>query len=303
MKPSPFTLLRPTQSALPLLIDSPHSGTFYPGDFAAKATLTNLRTAEDTHVDTLFASAVDLGATLLCANYPRAYIDCNRGERDIDISIISDTWNSVVEASEKTKLGYGLIWRKLDDGSDIYSRRLTAEEVQRRIDQVYRPYWRALTDEVKRLRQEFGLLIHFNCHSMPSRATRASALPHGTPHADVVLGDRGGSTCAPWVIDALATAFQAHGLQVKRNDPYQGVEIVRAIGRPLERCHSVQIEINRALYMDEGTRERGPSYRQVEQLIHRVLQQVIDEISKQTAPQPTIKYQPKQSNIQGLKTK
>jgi N-formylglutamate deformylase len=277
----PFTLLRPSQHALPLLLDSPHSGTFYPDDFAAAVPIDALRTAEDTHVDVLFADAVDLGATMLCANYPRAYIDCNRSEHDIDTSMLSDAWHRAVDVSEKTKLGYGLIWRKLDDGRDIYSRRLTAAEVKSRIDNVYRPYWRALLDEAQHLHRKFGTLFHFNCHSMPSRATHASHLPQGTPHADIVLGDRLGSTCAPWVIDALDAAFRAQGLQVKRNDPYQGVEIVRALGRPREHFHSIQIEINRALYMNEATRERNAAFAPMAQLIHGVLQQFMDEISQQ----------------------
>jgi N-formylglutamate deformylase len=276
----PFTLLRPSHRALPLLLDSPHSGTFYPDDFAAAVPIDALRTAEDTHVDALFADAVDLGATMLYANYPRAYIDCNRSERDIDISMLSDAWHGAIEVSEKTTLGYGLIWRKLDDGRDIYSRQLTAAEVQRRIENVYRPYWRALIDEAQRLHREFGVLYHFNCHSMPARATHASHLPRGTPHADIVLGDRCGSTCAPRVIDALGAAFRAQGLQVKRNDPYQGVEIVRALGRPREHFHSIQIEINRALYMNEATRERNASFMQIAELIRRVLQQFIEDIAQ-----------------------
>jgi N-formylglutamate deformylase len=280
MMPPPFTLLRPAKNAIPLLLDSPHSGTFYPDDFAAVAPLDALRTAEDTHVDSLFADAVDLGATMLCAHYPRAYIDCNRSERDIDTSMLSDKWHGAIQASEKTKLGYGLIWRKLDDGRDIYSRQLTAAEVQRRIEDIYRPYWRALIDEAQRLHREFGVLYHFNCHSMPARATHASHLPRGTPHADIVLGDRCGSTCAPWVTDALDAAFRAQGLQVKRNDPYQGVEIVRALGRPREHFHSIQIEINRGLYMDEATRERNASFMQIAELIRRVLQQFIANIAQ-----------------------
>jgi N-formylglutamate deformylase len=276
----PFTLLRPSQHALPLLLDSPHSGTFYPDDFAAAVPIDALRTAEDTHVDVLFADAVDLGATMLCANYPRAYIDCNRSEHDIDTSMLSDAWHRAVDVSEKTKLGYGLIWRKLDDGRDIYSRRLTAAEVKSRIDNVYRPYWRALLDEAQHLHRKFGALFHFNCHSMPARATHASHLPHGTLHADIVLGDRLGSTCAPWVIEALESAFRAQGLQVKRNDPYQGVEIVRALGRPHEGFHSIQIEINRGLYMDEATRERNAAFAEIAELIRRVLQQFIANIAQ-----------------------
>jgi N-formylglutamate deformylase len=276
MTPPPFALRRPERAAIPLLLDSPHSGTFYPEDFRASAPLAALRTAEDTHVEALFADAVGLGATLICANYPRAYIDCNRRSDDIDEVLLDAAWPKAVSPSDKTKLGYGLVWRRLDDGSDIYSRKLDVREIQARIDCVHTPYWSALVGEADRLHRRFGVLYHLNCHSMPSRATCASHLPRGTPHADVVLGDRDGSTCDPAFVDALTHAFRAQGFSVKINDPYKGVEIVRAIGRPRERRHSVQIEINRALYMNEATRERSAQFDTLRAALNRGLAQAIE---------------------------
>jgi N-formylglutamate deformylase len=278
MMPPPFVLRRPERAPIPLLLDSPHSGTFYPEDFRASAPLAALRTAEDTHVEALFADAVQLGATLLCAHYPRAYIDCNRRIDDIDESLLDAAWPTTISPSDKTKLGYGLVWRRLDDGSDIYSRKLGVHEIQARIDRVYTPYWNALVHEADQLHRRFGVLYHLNCHSMPSHATCASHLPRGTPHADIVLGDRDGSTCDPAFVDALAKAFRAQGFSVKINDPYKGVEIVRALGRPRERQHSVQIELNRALYMNETTRERSGEFEALRALLDRALTRVISEV-------------------------
>jgi N-formylglutamate deformylase len=202
-----YSLHLPSVEAIPLLLDSPHSGTHYPEDFAVSANRDTLRTAEDTHVEALFSHAPSIGATLLCARYPRTYIDCNRRVDDIDESMLDGTWPGKVNASEKTKLGYGLVWRLLDDGEDIYSRKLSIGELQHRIACAYAPYWAALRNEAARLHERFNVLYHLNCHSMPSVATCASSLPRGTPHADVVIGDRDGTTSEPVFVDLLASAF------------------------------------------------------------------------------------------------
>jgi N-formylglutamate deformylase len=277
-----YSLELPSGEAIPLLLDSPHSGTHYPEDFAASATRDSLRTAEDTHVEALFAHAPSLGATLLCARYPRAYIDCNRRVDDIDESMLDGTWPGAVNASEKTKLGYGLVWGKLDDGENIYSRQLSISELQHRIDCAYAPYWAALRNEAARLYERFDVLYHLNCHSMPSTATCASRLPRGTPHADVVIGDRDGTTAEAAFVDMLANAFRAQGLRVAINDPYKGVEIVRAIGAPSRRRHSAQIEINRALYMDERTREKSAGFAAVRDVVTNVLKTIGAEIGATT---------------------
>jgi N-formylglutamate deformylase len=272
--PPPFELFRPAVKPIPLLLDSPHSGTFYPEDFASSARLSLLRTAEDTHVERLFANAVHIGATLLVANYPRAYVDCNRRADDIDPLLLNEPWPNESHVSEKSKLGYGLIWRKLDSGVEVYDRRLSAAEIQSRIDRVYRPYWGALCSEADHLHQKFGVLYHLNCHSMPARATHASHLPFGTPHADIVLGDRDGTSCDRALVELMASSFKAAGLSVKINDPYKGVEIVRAMGNAAHKKHSIQIEINRALYMDENTRETHRGFAELQQSIDKMLRTV-----------------------------
>lgn len=263
-----------TASHLPLVLDSPHSGTWYPPDFAAAQPLAALRSAEDTHVDALFASATQYGATLVAAEFPRCYIDCNRTLDDIDASLLMSPWPSPLSASNKSTLGYGLVWRKLDDGSDIYDRQLSVDEVQTRITTCYVPYWRALRKAISSLRDRYGVVWHLNCHSMPSHATHASHLPLGTPHADIVLGDRDGRTCDRALRDMLSTAFRAAGLSVRHNDPYKGVALVNTFGNPAANCHSIQIEVNRALYMDEQTREPNAGYATLRLVIEQVLRQV-----------------------------
>ncbi|MGL4230103.1 MAG: N-formylglutamate amidohydrolase [Casimicrobium sp.] len=272
--PPAYELHTPLGRPIPLLLDSPHSGTFYPEDFRANVPLALLRTAEDTHVDKLVASAVDVGAILLAANYPRAYIDCNRSAYDIDLAMLDQPWTLEAKPSDKARLGYGLIWRKLDSGEDIYDRKLSVAEVRSRIDRVHAPYWGALRKEAAYLRQKFGVLYHLNCHSMPARATYASHLARGTPHADIVLGDRDGSTCDPTFVELIAASFRKFGLTVKINDPYKGVEIVREIGHPQSNTHSVQVEVNRSLYMDEYTRERNEGFFQLQRAISEVLRSI-----------------------------
>ncbi len=265
---------RPTRPPIPLVLDSPHSGVRYPRDFRAAQPLHALRTAEDTHVDALYASAPRYGATLICAEFPRCYVDCNRAPDDLDTRLLDAAWHKRISPSDKSRLGYGLIWRRLDDGSDIYDRALTPEEIEARIDQCYQPYWRALSMAVHEAHQFFGVCYHINCHSMPSHSTHASHLPVGTPHADVVLGDRDGSTCSAEFLRVIEDGFSRAGLSVKRNDPYKGVELVRAFGRPKEKLHSVQIEVNRALYMNETTRERNAGFDALRTVIEDVLKRV-----------------------------
>jgi N-formylglutamate deformylase len=280
---APVRLLRPRGNAIPLVLDSPHSGTRYPADFRAMQPLHALRTAEDTHVDALFSHAPAFGATLVCAGFPRCYIDCNRLPSDIDQSLLLAPWPGPISVSEKTRLGYGLIWRRLDDGRDIYDRQLSVQEVQARIDRCHAPYWQALRDEIRAARERFGVVYHLNCHSMPSRATHASHLRVGTPHADIVLGDRDGTSCDPALADCIGQSFLRAGLSVKRNDPYEGVALVQAFGDPENNAHSLQVEINRSLYMNETTREPNANFAAMQQIVDSTLADAADWIAQRAA--------------------
>ena len=258
-------------TAIPLVFDSPHSGRHYPADFDYACDFQHLRKAEDTDVDDLYSFAPALGATLVSAEFPRSYLDPNRRIEDIDTSMIDGRWLGPVDLSPKTKSGIGLIWRVLDDNSPIYARQLSVAEVARRIERCHVTYWAAVTRAIDAAHAAHGRVAHVNCHSMPAVAGTLSWVKTGTPFADIVLGDRDGSTCAPEMTALLAAAFRAEGLSVAINDPYKGVELVKRFGRPHEKRHSIQIELNRKLYMDEATRERNANYGALKASLGRVM--------------------------------
>lgn len=261
---------------IPLVLDSPHSGTHYPADFGFSCDISQLRMAEDTDIDDLYDFTPELGATLVCAEFPRSYLDPNRRVEDMDTSLIDGRWPHPVDQSPKTQSGIGLIWRLLGDNSPIYSRKLSVTEVSLRISQCHAPYWAAVTHAIDAALEQHGRVLHVNCHSMPAEAGPSSWVKLGTQFADVVLGDRDGSTCAPAFTALLADAFRHEGLSVAINDPYKGVELVKRFGRPQEGRHSIQIELNRKLYMNEATRERSANYPVLNASLERVMGKLAD---------------------------
>ncbi len=202
--------------------------------------------------------------------FPRAYIDANRSLADIDPALLADAWPAPLTPSRKTEQGIGLVWRIARGGAPMYDRRLTADEVQRRIDRWYLPYHEAVAAEIDALHGAFGAVWHVNCHSMPAVGD-ANADDPGRERADFVLGDRDGTTCAPEFTARVAETITGLGYSVAINDPYKGVELVRKHGRPAARRHSLQIEINRRLYMDEATLEPNAHYADLEADLERVL--------------------------------
>lgn len=248
------------EASAPLVLDSPHSGTTYPPDFAANANYGALRTAEDTWVDDLWGDATAYGVPLLAAQFPRAYIDANRAEEEIDPLLLSEEWPGKRVDSPKVKLGKGLIWRMLDDGTPLYDRKLSIEEVQHRIESCWRPYYAQLSALIDAAHARFGKVWHINCHSMPSVAGAFATDQPGLVHPDFVLGDRDGTTGDPAFREFVAANLRARGYHVTVNDPYKGVELVRRFGHPAEGRNSLQIEINRNLYMDEVTLRPSANY-------------------------------------------
>jgi N-formylglutamate deformylase len=259
-------------AAIPLVLDSPHSGVQYPADFDYACEFALLRKAEDTDVDDLFGTAAALGATLVCAEFPRSYIDPNRRVEDIDIEMVEGHWPHKVDHSPKTKSGIGLIWRLLDKDLPLYSRKLSVAEVEARIASCHVPYWRAVRSAIDHAYTTHRKVFHINCHSMPEEAGGLSWVARGTKFADVVLGDRDGTTCSPEFTMMLHEAFRDEGLSVAINDPYKGVELVKQFGKPRENRHSIQIEINRRLYMNEKTRDRNANYTALKASINRILE-------------------------------
>ena len=267
----------PATAAVPLVLDSPHSGEHYPDDFDHAPPRAVVRQAEDTHVSRLYGFAPQLGATLIEANFPRAYIDANRSLDDIDPAMLADAWPTPLAASAKTAKGIGLLWRIARDGAPMYGRKLTAAEVRRRIDRWYRPYHAALAAELDAMHRAFGAVWHVNCHSMPAVGDAYSD-DAGRTRKDFVLGDRDGTTCAPEFTVLVAETLAGLGYSVAINDPYKGVEIVRRYGRPGEHRHSLQIELNRRLYMNETTLEPTQGFAALEADLERMLAIVGDYV-------------------------
>ena len=266
-----FRVHEPPGDAIPLVLDSPHSGTDYPLDFEHAAPRAIVRQAEDTFVAELYECAPRYGATLVEALFPRAYIDPNRHIGDIDTELLSDAWSGPVLPSRKTELGIGLVWRLARADVPMYDRKLSAAEISSRITGCYAPYHAAVAAALDRRHAEFGTVWHINCHSMPAIGDAMSDDP-GRARADIVLGDRDGSTCEPEFTAFAKETLSRLGYRVAVNDPYKGVELVRMHGRPRERRHSLQIEINRMLYMDEATLEKHAGFATLQRKLAQFLE-------------------------------
>ncbi len=222
-----------------------------------------VRRAEDTHVARLWRGALRHGATLIEACFPRAYIDPNRSLDDLDPDLLAEAWDGPLTRSRKTEQGIGLVWRLARGGVPMYARKLRAAEIRRRIDDFYLPYHAVLATELDAMHDRFGAVWHIDCHSMPAVGDVNSDDP-GRMRADFVLGDRDGTTCAAEFTAAVAAALRGMGYGVAINDPYKGVEIVRRHGRPTSGRHSLQIEVNRRLYMNEETLAPNAGYAALE---------------------------------------
>jgi N-formylglutamate amidohydrolase len=255
----PFEILTPVEQALPFIVNTPHSGRIYPEAFVAMTRLDpmGLRRSEDSFVDMLFAGAPALGAPLLKANFPRAYLDVNREPYELDPRMFDGRLPSFANTrSMRVAGGLGSIPRIVGDGQEIYRNRLTVTDAMHRIDTIYRPYHRALRCLLQQTHRRFGEAILFDCHSMPSASLGTETMPR----PDIVLGDRYGTSCAAVLIDSVQTALEEMGYHVARNRPYAGGFITEHYGQPASSIHVLQIEINRALYMNEETLEPKPQF-------------------------------------------
>jgi N-formylglutamate amidohydrolase len=255
----PFVLIEPLHRSAPLIFASPHSGRRYPADLMAQTRigLLSLRRSEDAYVDELFAGAAAHGASLLSATVARAYIDLNRDPIELDPDMFEERLPPAsAAATPRVQAGLGAIPRVTGDGQSIYRRKLTLAEAERRMHAVYRPYHAALANLVEQTRAAFGCAVLVDCHSMPSCARGAQA-------PDVVLGDRFGASCHPSVTALAEATLRRLGYRVARNAPFAGGHITQSYGRPLSRVHALQIEINRALYVDERTLERTNGFTRI----------------------------------------
>lgn len=257
---NPLEVRGPGAPALPLVLDSPHSGYHFPGDFDAAVSESELRESEDCFVDELFAAGPEMGAPLLAALWPRTYLDPNRHAGDVDLELIRGPWPGEYRPSGKARVGKALIWRTLEDGRPIYTRKLSPETVRQRIERFHSPYHFSIRNLIDNSMNKFGKAYHLNCHSMRSVAGKQSEDGEGNVRADFVLGDRDGTTCDPVFTGLVRATLAGMGYNVKVNDPYKGVELVRAYSDPKAGRHSLQIEINKRLYMDEATLQKAAGF-------------------------------------------
>jgi N-formylglutamate amidohydrolase len=260
MDPQLLILHGPGQPLRPVVLDSPHSGHRFPADFGAAVSDFDLRDGEDCFIDQLWLPATGRGIPLLAAQFPRTYLDVNRHAGDIDLALLDETWPDDHVPSGKAGIGKALVWRTLDDGRAIYDRRLPVAEVQARIARCHRPYHQALRGLMDAAHARFGVVYHLNCHSMNAVSGLMGEGGAGVPRADMVLGDRDGTTCAPEFTAFVREVLAGQGYEVAVNDPFKGVELVRAHSDPAAGRHSLQLEVNKRLYMTEATRERHAGY-------------------------------------------
>ena len=249
-----FETLAPVEQRLPFVFNSPHSGRTYTPAFMERTRLDvrSVRRSEDAFIADLFGGVVHLGCPLLAAHFPRAWLDVNREPYELDPRMFDAPLPPHANTrSLRVAGGLGTVPRVVAEGQYLYAGRLRVAEALERIEQVYRPYHDALRRLMAKTCVQFGYAVLVDCHSMPSN-WHGGALG-GKVRPDVVVGDRYGTSCAPELTRTFMDAFAARGYRVTRNKPYAGGFITEHYGRPLKGLHAVQIEINRALYMDERT--------------------------------------------------
>ncbi len=262
----------------PLLYDSPHSGRFYPLDFHGGAPRVELRRGEDAYVDELLAGTPALGATLLAATHPRCYIDVNRAESDIDAALLGEPWPATLPPlapTDKSARGLGLIRRYVTPGVEAQDRLLTVGDVQQRVGVVYQPYHSALHSLVDEIRATCGVVWHIDWHSMKSVGNAMTPDGAGAARADFVVSDRLGASAAPRVTNAVCDALRSYGYSVSVNDPYTGGTIVQRYGNPAAGVHSVQVEVNRRLYLNEAVVERNDGFTALAAKLDRLTQALV----------------------------
>jgi len=262
----------------PLVLDSPHSGHDFPADFGAIVSEAELRESEDCYVDELYAAAHELGVPLLAATFPRTYLDPNRNAGDVDLELIEGPWPWEYRPSGKARIGKSLIWRTLEDGRPIYGRKLAPEAVRRRIERFHAPYHRSLQELLESATQKSGRVYHINCHSMRCVAGKQSEDGPGNVRPDFVLGDRDGTTCEPRFTELVRETLAGMGYRVTVNDPYKGVELIRAYSDPKVGRHSLQIEINKRLYMDEKTLAKTAGFARLQKDLGELLKVLVTSL-------------------------
>jgi len=260
--PPPFEIIEPAEWRAPIIFNSPHSGSVYPDEFlnASRIDLPTLRRSEDSFMDELIAELPARGFPVVRVNFPRSYVDVNREPYELDPRMFTGRLPSFANTrSMRVAGGLGTIPRVVGDGQEIYRERLSVDDALTRIETLYKPYHRALRRLINRVHQTFGTVVVVDCHSMPSIGVSRDE----PRRPDIVIGDRYGTSCAPLLPDRVEETMSRLGYSVGRNKPYAGGFITEHYGNPASGLHAIQLEFNRAIYMDERRREKGPRFAQV----------------------------------------
>ncbi|WP_170387492.1 N-formylglutamate amidohydrolase [Ruegeria atlantica] len=274
MQNTPYVLDMPASRTSCVVFSSPHSGRKYPESLLSRTVLSEnvIRSSEDAFVDQLFASAVEFGAPVISAVMPRAYLDLNRSAEELDPALIQGARRS--GHNPRVASGLGVIPRVVANGRAIYRGKLTMDEARLRIDTCWRPYHARIKSLLKESHETFGQAILIDCHSMPHEAV-AMASNSKSRRPDVVLGDRFGASASVEVVDQIEAAFVAAGLNVARNAPFAGAYVTQTYGRPARQQHAVQIEVDRALYMDEAKIEPNENFAAFQEILRDVIQDIV----------------------------
>ena len=282
----PFSVAEPAKQSAPFVFCSPHSGRIYPKVFLDQSRLDPLalRKSEDAYVDELYMSVPALGAPLLHAHFPRAYLDVNREAFELDPELFAEPLPEFANThSLRVAGGLGTIARVVADGEDIYEHRLRLSAAMARIEGLYHPFHRTLNRLLSETRDRFGYAVLVDCHSMPSTLMAQNA----GPRPDFVIGDRFGVACDGRLTELLCRTISNLGYEVLINRPYAGGFITENYGRPHHGLHAVQLEINRRLYLDERRMEKSSGFagvqRDLETVIRKLMAEAPDVLSKPAA--------------------
>jgi N-formylglutamate deformylase len=274
-----FEVHEPVSQTIPFVYNSPHSGRIYPPEFIAQSRLEGIaiRRSEDHYVDELFGSAVALGAPLLAANFPRAYLDVNREPYELDPRMFDGLLPPYANVNSlRVAGGLGTIPRIVAENMEIYARRLPVQEGLDRVEAVYKPYHAALRRLIARTHVQFGFGVLIDCHSMPGNVRVAGS----TARPDFIIGDRYGTSASAELSRAAIAILEEMGFAAIRNKPYAGGFITEHYGRPSRGLHALQIEVNRAIYVDELTLEKRDDFAAVADAVADFMQQMADYVEK-----------------------
>jgi N-formylglutamate amidohydrolase len=258
----PFEIVEPAAWRAPIIFNSPHSGAVYPAEFldASRIDLPALRRSEDSFMDELIGGLSALGFPTVRVNFPRSYVDVNREPYELDPRMFAGRLPSFANTrSMRVAGGLGTIPRVVGDGQEIYRERLSVDNALARIEALYKPYHRALRRLINKAHQAFGAVVVVDCHSMPSIGVSRDE----PRRPDIVIGDRYGTSCAALLPEMVERTMSRLGYSIGRNKPYAGGFITEHYGNPASGLHTIQLELNRAIYMDERRRERGARFAQV----------------------------------------